>query len=193
MTDISQDQPLVIFVPVGVPAEVVPEWREFVISELSDAGVVASEDRSVWSSLLDEAGSMEIDGPASGVVLLMAPRVPPTYLWVTLSQPAGRPAELNEAVLDTQVPGQNHAPSWATPGDAPQVFQGFRIGEMSMDEGVAAMFQVTATSSTLSVPELGDVDVCLWFGTFELEAVDGLLPVVANLMADPDLVAYLAA
>lgn len=196
----SEAQPIVVFVPPGLDAAAAASWRDSMLADLGDAGLVTASNRRMWELALDETGVTPLPTQASGSMLLISAFAPPIYLWVTMAQPAGNPIGLGEAVLDTQFP----APTRKTrdqPDDGGRVdaragstiAQGYRIGPLPQEDGSRKLVQVSVTVATLTLDGAGETDVCLWFATPELETVDELLPVVANLMDNPDLADYLTA
>lgn len=190
MSEILGDaQPVAVFVPIKMTTDGAVTWRSEILSELVYAGIVGDANRADWEAVLQETAAAELPEQASGMLLLAAHNAVPVYLWATLAQPPGNPAALGEAILDSQFPNQERG-DW-TQFEESDVGQGSRIGRHPSDPSIFT--QVCVTVATLTVEGVGATDVCLWFGTSELDAVDQLLPVVANLMRDPDLAAYLVA
>lgn len=183
--------PVVVFVPPGLESAEVSAWRESILDELLHAGVVDPSGRGHWAAILDEVAREKVPEQATGTMLVSVAERPPFYLWVTMAQPSGDPTGLGEAILDSQLPGVDRAESSASTSGS--VVHGHRIGRRRLRDGTERLWQLTVTVSTISVPGIGEVDACLWFGSDQLEIVEELLPVVAGLIRDPDLAAYLAA
>lgn len=193
MSEQIEARPVVVFVPPHLTPGEVGEWRDSIIQELLETGRIARAGRETWHQLLDQAGSQELDEAASAMLLLVPPTSAPLYLWVTLAQPAGRPIELGEAVLQRQLPNLELGKADISQVPEAEVHQGYRVGEIRISPRESVTFQVCVTVATLTVSTIGDVDVCLWFGTADLDIVDELLAVIAGVMVDSNLTEFLAA
>lgn len=182
--------PLVVYLPVGLDAAEQGGWCEAVLAELAGAGAVGRDDAGAWRPLLSAAAAEALPEGVSGAALLMSVEQPPTYLWITMAQPAGSPTRLGDAVLDTQLSGAPlPAPGPAAPG---QVYQRVRRDWVEQPDGVPVFAQTSITATTLAVPMLGDTDVCLWFTSIDPVAADALQPAIADVAVSADLLTYLS-
>ncbi len=182
--------PLVVYLPVGLDAAEQGGWCEAVLGELVGAGAVDRDDAGAWRPLLTAAAADVLPEGVSGAALLVSAEQPPTYLWITMAQPAGWPTGLGDAVLDTQLPGAPlPAPALAAPG---QVYQRIRRGWVERPDGAPVFTQTSVTATTLAVPVLGDTDVCLWFTSLDPVAADALQPAIAELAVSAELLTYLS-
>lgn len=194
MSNLGSDSavpPIALLVPVACSAREQLVWRQQLLAELVNANIASDRNRSEWESVLAEAGDEQLPEVASGLVLLIAPGAPPLYVWATAVQSVGDPTALGDFILDTQFPVEDR-------GEGPslerhEVAQGRRIGSVRASDGTEVLVQAAVTVATLELGEVGEVDVCLWFLTDQLDAVDTVLPIVGGLMHNPDLATYLVA
>lgn len=187
-----EPQPLLMFVPPELSAADQNEWVEAMIAELGSAEVVASADAEPWRVMLSETAKVGLHRIAVGQVLMILPGAQPLYVWVTVGErPAGRAASLVDAI------GAEFAA-----GFAPQRFQreirdgvvelGFFLGRESLEDSVDVVYGVAAAAATLELPEVGQLDTCVWCTSTEIDQLEEALPALAGLVRDPDLVTYLS-
>lgn len=186
----EHETPLAIYLPVDIDAEGRGAWCEAVFTDLAGAKGGELIEHDAWLPLLDAAASEPIPEGASGSILLVSAALPPTYLWVTAAQPAGHPTQLGDAILDTQLVGPRDANPPATASS--RVFQRSRGGWVEQDDDQSLFLQTSVTATTLAIPGLGPVDVCLWFNSSNPVGAEELQPAIAEIALSPDLVTYLS-
>lgn len=184
------DIPLAIYLPADLDATDRGAWCGEALAELIADGVVERGESESWLALLDAAAAETLPDGASGVALLVSAAQPPTYLWVTLAQPAGAPTRLGDAVLDTQLEGSPLPPPGVA--SAGEVYQRTRRGWVEQAEGAPVFLQTSVTATTLTIPGLGATDVCMWFNSIDPVAADELQRTVAEIALSADLLTYLS-
>lgn len=184
--------PLMLYVEPDLSPEEQALWRDTIAAELRAAQLIRPGEESEWLTLLTTAAAEELPEAASGKALLLSEQLAPTFVWITVAAPGGEPTRLGDAVLATQLPGDPAAPPATPEGDQDPVFQRSRLGQEVLSDGSELVVQTTVTTTTVTLPELGLVDVCLWFNTIDLTGADAVLPLVAEIAQSPDLLTYLS-
>lgn len=185
------DKPLVIFMPAELDPSEHPAWIATIVRDLGDAGVVAADNEQPWQAMLAEALEVGLHPNAVAYFLMIMPGAQPVYVWATVGEaPAGRPKELLTSLGNEIAQSFNNRVSQVIVEDAP-VEVGLFVGKEKDSDSSALIYLMGAVSSTLTLPDEGDVDVCLWFTSTDLENMPEALPFLAKLIRDPDLLTFL--
>lgn len=185
-------KPLMLFVPSELEPAEHADWVQAIIAELRDHDLVTTESEETWRTLLAETISVGPHPLAIAYFLMIMPEAQPVYVWATVGEPpSGRAKELLISLGNEVAQGFNNQTSHITVDDV-TVDVGLFVGRQKESDGSAVNYLMGAVASTLTFPEMGDIDVCLWYTSTELEEMPEALPFLANFIRDPDVVNFLA-
>ncbi|HNV11159.1 MAG TPA: hypothetical protein PKN27_07495 [Propionibacteriaceae bacterium] len=184
-------QPLLLFVPPELAPDAREGWVEAILAELRAKSLVPDAAADAWRTMLVETASVGLHPIAVAQLLLLVPDAQPVYVWASVGEaPSGRAASLVRAIGEEIA--QGFTPQFSQIDiDGVPVEVGMFLGRDHAAEKVDVVFMMGGVSTTLTLSELGDMDVCLWFTSTEIDQLPGALPFLAHFIRDPDLAAFL--
>lgn len=188
----KRTEPFLLFIPYGLDLEDQNEWIAQIIVELLNARILDSTDIPDWQIMLREILSVEYPEIAVASCLLWMPNGQPTYVWATIGDhPTNRSLELLSAVgsIASDPVGQTISliDVRGTIVDA-----GVFFANQSDASGSDLVYMVGAVATTLSIPERGDYDACLWFVSSDLEHMPDVLPHLAWTLLEDEMAEFLS-
>ena len=187
----DQIEPLILFVPAELGLEQREEWVAAILDELREKDLVQAGTEDVWRSMLVETATVGLHPIAVSQFLMVLPGAQPVYVWATVGeQPSGRPESLMESIA-----GEVVKPFGARKSriqvDAVSVDVGLFMAREEQEGASDVVYLLGAVATSLTLEEIGEADVCLWFTGTELSELPAPLPALARFIRDPDMAAFL--
>lgn len=185
--------PIVLFIPPEMNDDESAFWRQEITEEFTGSTAAHTMRLEDFTQMVQEALSLELPEFASASILLVTPEGQPFHVFITVSQPGGRPATLGESLL--RVFGDDGGVELRSAEHQPYaIYQANRVAYLPAEEGEEqALIHTTVTTSTIDIAGLGACDVALSFFTTALEVAETAASMTVGIISDPDFADFLAA